>query len=105
MYKPGILIFTNNSSSKLNKKNPTHHFVDTGQQTTSIGQRLSEEVYKFVKKTTSVKYYFKQIHNSQASKSTKKLTTLQVFYVQLHGLKFVTQVLFLGRPYEYQASK
>ena len=42
---------------------------------------LSEEVYKFVTKTTYVKYYFKQIHNPEASKCTKKLTTSQVFYV------------------------
>ena len=42
---------------------------------------LSEDVYKFVKKTTYVKYYFKQIHNPEADKSTKELTTSRVFYV------------------------
>ena len=41
---------------------------------------LSEEVYKFVKKKTYVKYYFKEIHNPEVSKCTKKLTTSQVFY-------------------------
>ena len=41
---------------------------------------LSENVYKFVKKITYVKYYFKQIHNPEASKCTKKLTTSRVFY-------------------------
>ena len=43
--------------------------------------------------------------NPQASKCAKKLTTSQVFYVQLNGLKFVTQLLLLGRVYEYEASK
>ena len=44
-------------------------------------RRLSEDVYKFVKKTTYVRYYFKQIQNPQPSKCTKKLTTSQAFYV------------------------
>ena len=44
-------------------------------------KRLSEVVYQFVKKTTYVKYYFKYIHNRQASKFTKNITTLHVFYV------------------------
>ena len=43
-------------------------------------KRLSEDVYKFVKKTTYVKYYFQQIQNPQASKCTKKLTASKVFY-------------------------
>ena len=42
---------------------------------------LSEDVYKFVKKTTSIKYYFKKIYNPEASKCTKKLTTSRVLYV------------------------
>ena len=41
-------------------------------------KRLSEGVHKFVKKTTPVKYYFKQIHNPQASKCTTNLTTSRV---------------------------
>ena len=44
-------------------------------------KRLSEDVQKSLKKTTYVKYYFKQVHNSQASKCTRKLTASQVFYV------------------------
>ena len=42
---------------------------------------LSEDLRKFVKKTTYVKYYFKQIHNPQAGTYTRKLATSQVFYV------------------------
>ena len=41
-------------------------------------KRLSEGVHKFVKKKTHVKYYFKQIHNPQASYCTTNLTTSQV---------------------------
>ena len=42
---------------------------------------LSEDAYKFLKKTTYVKYHFKYIHNCQASKCTRKLTTSQVFFI------------------------
>ena len=58
-----------------------------------------KDIQKFLKKATCTKYYFKEILNPQANKCTKKLTTLQVFYVQLHGPKFVTQLLFLGTAY------
>ena len=41
-------------------------------------KRLSEDVQKFVKKTTLVKYYLQ--YNPQASKCTRKLTTLQLYF-------------------------
>ena len=42
-------------------------------------KRLSEDVHKFVKKTTYVEYDFKQIHNPQMSTCTRELTTSQVY--------------------------
>ena len=54
---------------------------------------LSEDLRKFVKKTTYVKYYFKQIHNPQAGTYTRKLATSQVFYVQFHRLKFQVELM------------
>ena len=54
---------------------------------------LSEDLRKFLKKTTYVKYYFKQIHNPQASTYARKLDASQVFYVQFHRLKFQVELM------------
>ena len=64
---------------KKNKDNKSYSL--RGLKTLKELKRLSEDIHKFVKKTTYVNYYFKQFNNPQASKCTRKLTTLQVFYV------------------------